>query len=116
MFKCEGRAQGLCEKNDHCGPGVCKGIELCVSDSCFFGPLKSILTTSGFKRSKILLWLSNIPFQDHHTFSRKRRHKDTGHWLLENKKFWTWRNSSSSSMLWLRGDGRHRNSAFYLSY
>lgn len=59
----------------------------------------------GAKRVKILLWLSDIPFHDHHKFSREHRHKETGNWLLQHDKFWKWRNSSGSSMLWLRGNG-----------
>lgn len=50
-------------------------------------------------------WLSDIKFIDHHTFSRERRQEKTGQWLEENETYKEWKNSKSSSLLWLRGDG-----------
>ncbi|KAI5838326.1 ankyrin repeat-containing domain protein [Morchella snyderi] len=41
---------------------------------------------------------------DHHTFSRERRQEKTGQWLEENETYKEWKNSKSSSLLWLRGD------------
>ncbi|KAI5839408.1 hypothetical protein DFP73DRAFT_634605 [Morchella snyderi] len=59
---------------------------------------------TGKRRLDILQWISDVPFGDHHTFNSQRRQEDTGHWLLENKSFLEWRNSSDSSILWMRGD------------
>ncbi|RPB12644.1 hypothetical protein P167DRAFT_574015 [Morchella conica CCBAS932] len=56
------------------------------------------------KKLNILRWLSDIKFIDHHTFSRERRQEKTGQWLEENETYKEWKNSKSSSLLWLRGD------------
>ncbi|KAI5839142.1 ankyrin repeat-containing domain protein [Morchella snyderi] len=56
------------------------------------------------KKLKVLNWLSDIKFMDHHSFSRERRQENTGLWLEENEVYKEWKNSESSSLLWLRGD------------
>ncbi|KAL7265925.1 hypothetical protein RUND412_011545, partial [Rhizina undulata] len=55
------------------------------------------------ERSDILKWLSTVPFEDHHLFIRPSRQAGTGEWLLKKKEFIYWKDSSSSSILWLRG-------------
>lgn len=54
-------------------------------------------------------WISNVPFMAHHAFHRAKRNKDTGYWLTENEKYRTWRRAKSSSIIWLRGDGKFSN-------
>lgn len=60
---------------------------------------------TGDKKLKVLNWLSDMKFMDHHAFSRQRRQENTGLWLEENEVYKEWKNSKSSSLLWLRGDG-----------
>ncbi|KAL7274140.1 hypothetical protein RUND412_002974 [Rhizina undulata] len=55
------------------------------------------------ERFEILEWLSKVPFENHHLFIRPFRQAGTGEWLLEKKEFIDWKDSSSSSILWLRG-------------
>ncbi|KAL7270204.1 hypothetical protein RUND412_007099, partial [Rhizina undulata] len=55
------------------------------------------------ERSKILEWLSRVPFENHHFFIRPFRQDATGKWLLQKRDFISWKDSSSSSILWLHG-------------
>ncbi|KAL7268693.1 hypothetical protein RUND412_008673 [Rhizina undulata] len=63
----------------------------------------NIVINSDVERSKILEWLSRVPFEDHHLFIRPLRQAGTGKWLLEKEDFVSWKHSPSSSILWLRG-------------
>ncbi|KAL7273058.1 hypothetical protein RUND412_004116 [Rhizina undulata] len=55
------------------------------------------------ERSKILEWFSRVPFEEHHLFIRQFRQAGTGKWLLEKREFIDWKDSPSSSILWLHG-------------
>ncbi|KAL7270606.1 hypothetical protein RUND412_006680 [Rhizina undulata] len=55
------------------------------------------------ERSKILEWISRVPFEEHHWFFRQLRQDGTGKWLLEKRDYIQWINSTSS-ILWLRGN------------
>ncbi|TVY44278.1 Vegetative incompatibility protein [Lachnellula occidentalis] len=58
------------------------------------------------KRQKILDWMSNIeklPYLKHHKENKRQLLSGTGHWLLEDRKFKTWKDDSASSLLWLHG-------------
>ncbi|KAN0072796.1 hypothetical protein V8E54_008910 [Elaphomyces granulatus] len=52
---------------------------------------------------KDTLWLSTIPYEQHHQNVRKDRLNGSGLWLLGKPKFTDWRLSSVSSILWLHG-------------
>lgn len=52
---------------------------------------------------KILMWLSDIPVEDHHLFVSSRRNVGDGSWLLNKQQFREWERSESSSILWLHG-------------
>jgi hypothetical protein len=54
-------------------------------------------------RSKILQWISTIPYSLHHQAVRKDRLPDSGDWMLRNARFKEWMESSSSATLWLHG-------------
>jgi hypothetical protein len=54
-------------------------------------------------RSKILQWISTIPYSLHHQTVRKDRLPDSGDWMLRNARFKEWMQSSSSATLWLHG-------------
>lgn len=55
------------------------------------------------ERSNILIWTSDIPYQDHHTIACKGRTKDTGEWLFEHRQYKVWQSSDESMILWLHG-------------
>jgi len=55
------------------------------------------------ERTKILLWLSSQPYLLHHEQVKKGVIDGTGKWLLSNPIFQEWRNTSTSSVLWLHG-------------
>jgi hypothetical protein len=55
------------------------------------------------EREKILKWISDIPFQDHH--EEINAMANSGQWLLAHHKLMQWRKSSVSTLLWLRGMG-----------
>ena len=59
------------------------------------------------KQSKILQWISPIPYQDSHMSAREGRTKETGRWLLQHPRFRKWRTSSSSTILWLHGSRKY---------
>ena len=55
------------------------------------------------ERSKILQWISTIPYMQHHKQARKDVLAGTGVWFLKNEKLLGWLSSNSSSMMWLHG-------------
>ena len=57
------------------------------------------------EREDILDWISNIDHRGHHKSILERLMQGTGEWLLDKEQFVQWHSSSSSSLLWLRGDG-----------
>lgn len=54
------------------------------------------------------MWLSKMPFSDHHNYFSKRRREGTGEWPLQHDKYGAWNMSENSSIFWLRGGGRQR--------
>jgi hypothetical protein len=55
------------------------------------------------ERTAILLWTSNIPYEDNHKSACDGRTKDTGEWLLTHGQFQEWQSSNESTILWLHG-------------
>lgn len=55
------------------------------------------------ERQEILHWLSPIPYVQHHVQSNRDVLPGTGSWFLNDDRLIQWRNSSSSSTMWLRG-------------
>lgn len=55
------------------------------------------------QRQEILHWLSPIPYMQHHVQSKRDILPGTGSWFLNDDRLIQWRNSSSSSIIWLRG-------------
>ena len=70
-----------------------------TSQSCGW----STHTAAEFERSEILEWISNIPYTSHHKHISEGRLKGTGEWLFEREEYRTWRSSSASKLLLLRG-------------
>ena len=60
-------------------------------------------TAAESKRSEILKWVSNIPYTSHHKLISEGRLEGTGVWLLRREEYRTWRSSSTSKLLLLRG-------------
>lgn len=58
---------------------------------------------NNFEQSKILQWISSIPYEDNHTTARQGRTDGTGKWLLGHSRYREWRKSSASMILWLHG-------------
>jgi hypothetical protein len=59
------------------------------------------------KREKLLDWISNVPFNQHHSNIRQDRLPDSGQWLLQKKEYKIWLEDSSCSILWLHGIRMH---------
>ncbi|KAJ9359811.1 hypothetical protein DTO280E4_4489 [Paecilomyces variotii] len=57
----------------------------------------------GEKRHEMLLWISVIPFEDHHRMAKEGRTEDTGTWLLRHDQYVEWQSSQQSTILWLHG-------------
>ncbi|KAI5837913.1 hypothetical protein DFP73DRAFT_580864, partial [Morchella snyderi] len=55
------------------------------------------------ERCKVLGWISNMSFKEHHILVNSLRHPDTGKWLLEKESFCNWRKPDSKSLFWLHG-------------
>ncbi|KAI5850164.1 hypothetical protein DFP73DRAFT_222812 [Morchella snyderi] len=64
---------------------------------------RMLAIVQGGRRSEILMWLSKMPFDDHHVYFSKRRREGTGGWLLQHEKYGAWKISDKSSTFWLRG-------------
>jgi hypothetical protein len=60
------------------------------------------------RRSKILGWVSTIPYTEHHTRISTTRLGGTGEWLFQKKEYQEWHSSSVSKLLLLRGIRKYR--------
>ncbi|KAK2767853.1 hypothetical protein FQN53_006444 [Emmonsiellopsis sp. PD_33] len=55
------------------------------------------------ERGKILNWVSDTPYLDHHRVASNGRTKDTGAWLSKHGNYRQWETSDESMILWLHG-------------
>lgn len=58
------------------------------------------------ERTAVLNWISDtvkLPYLKHHKENKREILEGTGGWILEDEVFETWKNDSTSSMLWLHG-------------
>ncbi|KAL7266494.1 hypothetical protein RUND412_010958 [Rhizina undulata] len=55
------------------------------------------------ERYEILTWLSEVDYEQHHTFISSSRQDNTGNWLFEKTDFIEWYTRSTSSIFWLHG-------------
>ena len=53
------------------------------------------------ERCKILQWVSDVPYESDHYTARKGRVDGTGEWLLQHPAYKSWRESTTSTVLWL---------------
>ncbi|KAM0238863.1 hypothetical protein ACHAP5_008552 [Fusarium lateritium] len=57
----------------------------------------------GEQRRKLLGWISDVKYEQHHEQAKSEVLKGTGQWLLNDALFVCWKNKSASSILWLYG-------------
>jgi len=55
------------------------------------------------ERTGILGWISTVPYTNHHKRISDDRLEGTGEWILGKEKYRTWRASTDSMLLLLRG-------------
>lgn len=70
-----------------------------------FLPLLQRLNGAEDEREKLRHWLSDVPFRPHHKRKRKECLAGSFQWLLGSPQYEDWKDSSFSSILWLRGTG-----------
>lgn len=73
------------------------------SESAITMFLQLFLTASGLKHKEFRNWISPIPYSKHHDNIRKDRIQESGLWIFEQKEYVEWKQSTTSSLLWLRG-------------
>jgi hypothetical protein len=71
-----------------------------------------LLTSVDSERSSILKWISVIPYISHHKLISEGRLEGTGEWLFEKQEYTTWRSSSISKLLLLRGIRKSPHASF----
>jgi hypothetical protein len=55
------------------------------------------------RKSKVLAWISTLPYTSHHKRISEQRLEGTGTWLFDKKEYRNWRGSNTSKLLLLRG-------------
>jgi hypothetical protein len=54
-------------------------------------------------RIRVLTWISNEPYLQHHRQAGEGFNPHTGQWLLADENYLNWQRTSTSSILWLHG-------------
>jgi len=62
-------------------------------------------------RRELLLWLSELDFNQDHDVIFKKRHPNTGNWLLDTQEYKDWDNANQSSLLWCYGHRKASNNS-----
>ena len=62
------------------------------------------------RRTKILQWISAIPYEDNHDTASMGHTSGTGEWLLQHDTYIKWRTSPTCNILWLHGIRKRPNS------
>ena len=66
--------------------------------------VKALLQNVGTeRRTKILQWISAIPYEDNHNTASMGHTSGTGKWLLQHDTYIKWRTSRTYNVLWLYG-------------
>ena len=66
--------------------------------------VKALLQNVGAeRRTKILQWISAIPYEDNHNTASMGHTSGTGKWLLQHDTYINWRTSRTYNVLWLYG-------------
>ena len=66
------------------------------------------------RRTKILQWISAIPYEDNHNAACTGHTNGTGEWLLRHDTYTKWRTSRSCNILWLYGIRKRPISPSYM--
>ncbi|KAK2803839.1 hypothetical protein FQN50_006846 [Emmonsiellopsis sp. PD_5] len=54
------------------------------------------------ERKRVLKWLSQFPYDDHHTFAKGERVPGTGYWIFDKVEYKIWR-KVKGEILWIHG-------------
>ena len=66
--------------------------------------VEALLQNVGTKRrTKVLKWISAIPYEDNHNTATMGHTSGTGEWLLQHDTYVKWRTSRACKVLWLYG-------------
>jgi hypothetical protein len=101
-----GNCKEACTRNDHKDMerllNILEDLEEPVHriDSGVKALLQSVSTK---RRTKILQWISAIPYEDNHNTASMGHTSGTGEWLLRHCTYVKWRTSRTSNVLWLHG-------------
>ncbi|KAK1837982.1 ankyrin repeat protein, partial [Colletotrichum chrysophilum] len=68
-----------------------------------FPSAPTLLTCTGARRTDILKWISDEPYEMHHKLTHSEVLEGTGQWILCDPTYLHWANESASSILWLHG-------------
>ena len=60
----------------------------------------------GQQRTEVSDWISQIDYYSLHREMKTRLLPGTGQWFLDTAEYVEWTQSSQSSLLWLRGNGK----------
>ena len=52
--------------------------------------------------TKIFMWISRVPSEDHHKDARKDRIHNTGNWIFQHPQYRKWE-EMNQGILWLHG-------------
>jgi hypothetical protein len=64
------------------------------------------------KKAKILMWTSKVPYKDNHEAAYKGHVSGTGNWIFQDSSYISWDRGSSSRILWIHGNGKHKTNWF----
>ena len=77
--------------------------------------VKALLQSVGAeRRTKILQWISAIPYEDNHNTASVGHTSGTGEWLLQHETYIKWRTSPTCNILWLHGIRKRPISSSYM--
>ena len=101
-----GNCKEVCDRNAHRNMegllGILKDLEEPVQRIDL--RVKALLqSVDANRRTKILQWISSIPYEDNHDTAFMGHTSGTGEWLLQHDTYIKWRTSPTCNILWLHG-------------
>ena len=67
------------------------------------------------RRTKILQWISAVPYEGNHDTASMGHTSGTGEWLLQHDTYMEWRTSDTCNILWLHGIRKRPNSSSHIA-
>jgi hypothetical protein len=64
------------------------------------------------KKAEILMWTSKVPYKDNHEAAYEGHVSGTGNWIFQDSSYISWDRGSSSRILWIHGNGKHKTNGF----